>query len=100
MAVGAIVFILGLARWINQLLPGRGELHEPRVEPARRPQPVAACPVDVERVAAGHARLSLRLPARVHPISAGIKGGLVGGLVMPLPALVYGSSAGTAFGGR
>ena len=36
----------------------------------------------------------LRLPAKVHPISAGIKGGIVGGLVMPLPALVYGLLSG------
>jgi small basic protein len=36
----------------------------------------------------------LRLPERVHPISAGIKGGLVGGLVMPLPAMIYGVLSG------
>ena len=36
----------------------------------------------------------LRLPAKVHPISAGIKGGIVGGLVMPLPALAYGLVSG------
>ncbi len=32
----------------------------------------------------------MRLPEKVHPISAGVKGGLLGGLVMPIPALVYG----------
>src|SRR5262249_16762070 len=32
----------------------------------------------------------LRLPERVHPISAGLKGGLAGALVMPLPALLWG----------
>jgi hypothetical protein len=31
-----------------------------------------------------------QLPEKVHPISAGVKGGLLGGLVMPLPALAYG----------
>jgi hypothetical protein len=36
----------------------------------------------------------LRLPERVHPISAGIKGGIVGGLVMPLPAMLYGVLSG------
>ena len=30
----------------------------------------------------------LRMPEEVHPISAGIKGGIVGGLVMPMPALI------------
>ena len=36
----------------------------------------------------------LRMPAEVHPISAGIKGGIIGGLVMPLPALTYGLLSG------
>ena len=36
----------------------------------------------------------LRLPEEVHPISAGIKGGIVGGLVMPVPALLYGYFSG------
>lgn len=31
-----------------------------------------------------------RLPETIHPISAGIKGGIIGGLVMPLPAFLYG----------
>jgi uncharacterized membrane protein YagU involved in acid resistance len=30
-----------------------------------------------------------RLPEKVHPISAGLKGGIVGGLVMPIPALAW-----------
>jgi hypothetical protein len=32
----------------------------------------------------------IRLPQDVHPISAGLKGGLVGGAVMPVPALLWG----------
>ena len=36
----------------------------------------------------------LRLPEKVHPISAGIKGGIVGGLVMPIPAFIYGLVSG------
>ena len=36
----------------------------------------------------------LRMPAEVHPISAGIKGGIVGGLVMPVPALAWGVLSG------
>src|SRR5262249_30325869 len=35
-----------------------------------------------------------RLPEQVHPISAGLKGGLVGGAVMPLPALLWGLLSG------
>jgi hypothetical protein len=36
----------------------------------------------------------VRLPESVHPISAGIKGGILGGLVMPLPAFLYGLTSG------
>ena len=36
----------------------------------------------------------LRLPQDVHPISAGIKGGIVGGVVMPAPALLWGLLSG------
>ena len=34
------------------------------------------------------------MPEKVHPISAGIKGGILGGLVMPIPALAYGVLSG------
>ena len=30
------------------------------------------------------------MPEKVHPVSAGIKGGIVGGLLMPIPALAWG----------
>jgi hypothetical protein len=88
--VGAIVFIFGLVQWIGQLLPGRGHVHEPLVEPALRPQPVVPAPGEVERLKRGMPGYRLRLPTKVHPVSAGIKGGIVGGLVMPLPAIAYG----------
>ncbi len=88
--VGVIVFMVGLGMWISQLLPGRGHWREPLVEPALRPQQVMAAPGEVERLRHGMPGYRLRLPVKVHPVSAGIKGGLVGGLVMPIPALIYG----------
>jgi hypothetical protein len=36
----------------------------------------------------------LRLPQDVHPISAGIKGGIAGGVAMPVPALLWGFFSG------
>ncbi len=92
--VGAVVFILGLARWINQLLPGNGHEHEPLVEPALRPKPIEAVPGGVSELRQGMPGYRLRLPVKVHPVSAGVKGGIVGGLVMPLPALAYGYFSG------
>jgi hypothetical protein len=92
--VGVVVFIAGLAMWISQLLPGRGHWHEPRVAPSLRPQPIVPAPGEVQRLRHGVPGYRLRLPVKVHPVSAGVKGGFVGGLLMPLPALVYGLMSG------
>src|SRR5262245_58610401 len=92
--VGIVVFVAGLGMWISQLLPGRGHWREPRVEPSQRPQPVTPAVGEGKRLRIGTPGYRLRLPVTVHPISAGVKGGLVGGLVMPLPALMYGLLSG------
>jgi hypothetical protein len=94
LVAGAAVFVTGLGIWIGQLLPGRGHVPEPLAEPARRPRPVTATPGAVERLRAGMPGYRLRLPEAVHPISAGLKGGLLGGLVMPVPALLWGLFSG------
>jgi hypothetical protein len=92
--VGAAVLVAGLGIWIGQLLPGRGHVHEPLAEPARRPGPVTAAPGSVDRLREGLPGYRLRLPEQVHPISAGLKGGLAGGAVMPVPALLWGLFSG------
>jgi hypothetical protein len=43
----------------------------------------------VERLQQGMPGYRFRLPQDVHPISAGLKGGIVGGVVMPAPALLW-----------
>ncbi|MCE9607286.1 MAG: hypothetical protein K8U03_20565 [Planctomycetia bacterium] len=91
---GGVLFVVGLGRWISQLLPHRGHCREALVEPALRPRPVVVEPGAVERMRRGMPGYRLRLPEKVHPLSAGVKGGIVGGLVMPLPALVYGVLSG------
>jgi hypothetical protein len=88
--VGAVVLIVGLGLWISQLLPGRGHVHESLVEPSRRPSPVMARVGGVGRMREGMPGSRLRLPTEVHPISAGIKGGILGGALMPIPALLWG----------
>jgi uncharacterized membrane protein YagU involved in acid resistance len=92
--VGGGLFLIGLGIWIAQLLPGRGHVYEPLAAAVLEPAPLAAAAERVERLRAGVPGYRLRLPERVHPISAGIKGGIVGGLVMPLPALAYGVLSG------
>lgn len=91
---GLAIFVAGLSGWIGQLLPGRGHHHEELVETEQRAKPVIAAPGMVEQLHPGRPGYRFQLPEKVHPISAGVKGGLLGGLVMPLPALAYGLLSG------
>ncbi len=84
--VGAVILIYGIAAWVASLLPGRGHMHEAIT--AEIPA-IAGRTGAVERLELGKPGYRIRLPEKVHPISAGVKGGLLGGLVMPIPALVY-----------
>jgi hypothetical protein len=92
--VGGLLFVGALGGWIGQLLPGRGYRHEPMVESARHPRAVTAHPGSVDQLRPGMAGHRFQLPEKVHPISSGVKGGIVGGLVMPIPALAYGLLSG------
>ncbi len=92
--VGAGIFLFALVGWIWNLTPGRGHVHEPFVDPARRVSQVAAVMGRVGHLQPGMPGFRLQLPLKVRPISAGIKGGIVGGLVMPIPALAYGIISG------
>jgi hypothetical protein len=90
LVAGLVIFVAGLAGWIGQLLPGRGHHHEALVEPEQRAKPVIAAMGQVEQLHPGRPGYRFQLPEKVHPISAGVKGGVLGGLVMLLPALAYG----------
>src|SRR5947208_13082299 len=64
------------------------------VEPEQRPKPVTPAPGTVEHLQEGKVGYRFRLPLEVHPISAGVKGGIVGGLLMIVPALAWGLFSG------
>jgi len=89
-SVGGLVLLTGLGIWVNQLLPGRGHLYESLAPVSSRPRPVQPELEAVAHLRPGMPGYRARLPEAVHPLSAGIKGGIVGGLVMPVPALLYG----------
>jgi hypothetical protein len=94
LVVGAVVVVAALTIWIVQLLPGRGHVHESLTEPADRPAATVGAPGGVEQLRPGMPGYRLRLPQDVHPIAAGLRGGIVGGAAMPVPALLWGLFSG------
>jgi hypothetical protein len=90
-AVGLVLLLLGVGFWVRELLPGAGTIAE-ELAP-QRPRPIEPVPGRVESLLPGMPGYRVRLPEKIHPYSAGLKGGIIGGLVMPIPAFVYGLAA-------
>jgi len=88
--VGLILALRGAVGWFREDLPV--ERHEPvRMRPVgQRAQPVKASPRPVVHLRAGEAGHRVRLPAEIHPYSAGVTGGCVGAVVMAIVACAYG----------
>src|SRR5580704_6107832 len=91
---GGVVLLGGLGLWIANLLPGRGHFHEALADAGTRARPVIGVTGAVSQIGPGLPGYRLQLPEKVHPISAGVRGGIYGGLVMPIPALTYGLVSG------
>ena len=86
-AVGAILMASGAVGWFREVLP-----HE-------RHETVAVAPLlefpvslreSVARLDAAPGQHRARLPLEIHPISAGVKGGLAGSVAMAVLAVLYG----------
>ena len=86
-AFGAICLVAGLAGWFREVLP-----KESHIEVLAEAEPVA--PVtdqkEVRHLAVGEGGHRARLPLQIHPYSAGIRGGMAGGVAMIVLALIYG----------
>src|SRR5580765_8351951 len=88
--VGLILALRGAVGWLREALPvERHELVRVR-PPSERAQSVKASPSTAEHLRAGEAGHRVRIPAEIHPYSSGIKGGLLGGVVMAVVACAYG----------
>jgi hypothetical protein len=85
--LGAILAVCGAVGWFRQVLPH--EQHERIRVPTEEPQPIIA-PREVMRLEAAQKVERAWLPLKVYPISAGVKGGLAGGVAMALLAMLYG----------
>ena len=85
--LGAIMLCSGLIGWFREVLPH--EAHEPLV--VEKGDLEAARPSSkVRRLAVGKFDNRARLPLKIYPYSAGVRGGLVGGAAMAVLAILYG----------
>jgi hypothetical protein len=85
--LGAAVAIAGAVGWFRDVLPQ--EAHE-SVPVAARVPAVATFRREVERVEVAPELRRAWLPVEIYPVSAGIKGGLAGGVAMAALAMLYG----------
>jgi hypothetical protein len=85
--LGALLAIAGVVGWFRDVLPH--EAHESLLVEA---PPPAVIPVrrEVAHAEIGEELRRAWLPLEIHPISAGIKGGLAGSVAMAVLAMLYG----------
>jgi hypothetical protein len=85
--LGSILAVSGAVGWFRQVLP-----HEHRESiPIRPEEPVRAIrPREVMRLPVVKEIQRAWLPLKVYPVSAGVKGGLAGGVAMAVLAMLYG----------
>jgi hypothetical protein len=88
--VGVVLALVGGVGWWRCVLPEAQVEYVPVVQAPSGPPPVAVPTRGVERFSFGDDRHRLRVPVEVQPLSAGVRGGLVGGLAMALCAALYG----------
>ena len=86
-ALGAVLTVAGCAGWFREVLPTEHEVVVPVV-------PDQLVPVTdrrvVDRLPVAPDQVRAWLPLQTHPISAGLKGGLAGGIAMAVLACAYG----------
>ena len=93
-AMGLVLLAVAITGWIGQLTPGNGKVAEPLVAPERRARPIGPSGKKVAALRPGLPGNRMHLPEKVHPYSAGAKGGLAGGALMAMVATLYGLVSG------
>lgn len=86
---GALALGAGIGWW-REVLPRERVERIPLRPPPARARPIVPSPAPVERLAAGAGGHRVRVPVEVPPYSAGLLGGLVGGVAMAVVACAYG----------
>ncbi len=84
--VGVVAMLAGAVGWFRAVLPVE-DCESVAVEPE---VPVAIARSEVTHLEIGEAGHRARLPIEIYPYSAGVKGGIVGGIAMAFLAMLYG----------
>ena len=89
-AVGIGLALIGGVGWWSQVFPELRVEHVPLRPVDQRARPIMPSAAAVERLKVGEAGHRVRVPVEIQPYSAGIRGGIVGGIAMAVVALAYG----------
>ncbi len=87
--VGGIIAVRAAVGWWRDVIPVEEHEQVP-IDPLLRPAPILVEARSVVRLKAGEGKHRVRIPAEIHPYSAGFWGGLAGGAVMAGLACLYG----------
>src|SRR5262245_48623691 len=93
LAVSVVGFILasrGALGWFCEVLPVEKHDLIPVLPVEHRAQAVKVSPRSVTLLRAGEAGHRVHVPARIHPYTSGLKGGIAGGIAMAFVACAYG----------
>jgi hypothetical protein len=88
--VGLVLFLRGAVGWWGEVLPVEQYEFVPVRPLAQQAAPVRTRFHTVARLHLGEGGHRVRLPAEIHPYTAGLKGGIVGGMAMAIVAVAYG----------
>ena len=89
-AVGVVLALIAGVGWWRQVLPTQQHEAVPLRPVVQRARPIVPSHAAVARLTPGEEGHRVRIPTEVQPISAGVKGGIVGGVAMAVVALAYG----------
>ena len=89
--LGGVLFIAGAVGWFRNVLPHEAE---ESVQALPEQQAIETTRREVARLEIANQPKRAWLPLEIYPVSAGIKGGLAGGVVMAGLAMLYGLISG------
>ena len=87
---GILIGLVGAVGWFLDVFPVPKHELVPLVEADRRPAPVKISPRRISHLHYGRQSHRVRIPMEVHRNSAGVIGGIAGGIAMAVMAMLYG----------